>query len=295
MQEYQEFLERKTAKVPTYGFEVEQLNNALFPFQSDITKWALKKGRAAIFADTGLGKTVMQVEWAHRVHEKTGGNVLIVAPLSVSRQTIREAKKVLGYDVVYARGTVDAPIVITNYEMLDHFDERKYVGIVLDESSILKSIAGKTRTKLIDKFSETEYRLACTATPAPNDISEIANHSEFLGIMTRVEMLASFFVHDDQGWRLKGHATKKFYRWMAAWSMSIRKPSDLGYSDEGYDLPGLDISPLWVHSDFKPTDSLFFTKLKGIQDRTEVRRQTLPEKVHAASAIINESNEQWIV
>lgn len=291
--EYSEFLRRKREIAPVVGIDLspDAISRSLFPFQRDLTRWALRKGRAAIFADTGLGKTRMQLEWARLVGERT----LILAPLSVARQTVREAAT-LGIEVTYARRQEDATqITITNYEMVEHFDPSAFGAVVLDESSILKALDGKTRQRLTELFARTPYRLCCTATPAPNDIAEIANHAEFLGVMSRAEMLAMFFVHDDEGWRLKGHAEQSFYRWLASWGMSVRRPSDLGYSDEGYDLPPLIIEPLFIESDYRPDGMLFPVGLKGIGERSAVRKETLAARVEKAAAIANASGEQWIL
>lgn len=294
MEGYREFLARKGSIVRNLGPEVTtaEINAKLFSFQRDITRWAIRKGRAAIFADTGLGKTFMQLEWARLI----GGRCLIVAPLSVARQTVREGVKI-GVPVYYTRsgGDLSDGVNITNYEMVTEFDAGDFRSIVLDESSILKSLDGKTRKLLTEMFAETPYRLCCTATPAPNDIAEIANHAEFLGIMSRPEMLASFFVHDQDGWRLKGHAEEPFYKWLASWGMSVRKPSDLGYSDSGYDLPPLTISPLWVESDAVTDGALFHLGMKGIADRSRVRRATSSDRVAKAAEIVNASPEQWIL
>lgn len=291
---YSEFLKRKGSIVRNLGPKVTtaEINAKLFPFQRDITRWAIRKGRAAIFADTGLGKTFMQLEWARLI----GGRCLIVAPLSVARQTVREGVKI-GVPVYYTRAGSDLSdgVNITNYEMVTEFAADDFRSIVLDESSILKSLDGKTRKLLTEMFAETQYRLCCTATPAPNDIAEIANHAEFLGIMSRPEMLASFFVHDQDGWRLKGHAEDPFYKWLASWGMSVRKPSDLGYSDEGYDLPPLTISPLWVASDAVTDGALFHLGMKGIADRSRVRRATSSDRVAKAAEIVNASTDQWIL
>lgn len=296
--DYAEFLATKRLIARPSGVEVPQdeINPLLFPFQRDLVRWSLRKGRAALFADTGLGKTFMQVEWARLLTEYIpGGHVLIVAPLSVARQTVREAEK-LGVTIGYSRdGSAVGAITITNYEMLEHFDASSFDGVVLDESSILKSLDGKTRQRLTEMFATTAYRLCCTATPAPNDIAEIANHAEFLGIRTRVEMLAEFFVHDDEGWRLKGHAERDFYRWLASWGMSVRKPSDLGYDDAGYDLPPLEIAPLFVDSEYRPEGMLFSVGLKGIGDRSAVRKQTLQDRVKAAADLVNSNPGQWIL
>jgi superfamily II DNA or RNA helicase len=292
--DYKEFLDRKTEIVRNAGLEVaaSELHPKLFPFQRDITRWAIHKGRAAIFADTGLGKTFMQLEWARLI----GGRCLIVAPLSVARQTVREGVKI-GVPVYYTRSGDDLSdgVNITNYEMVTAFNAEDFNAICLDESSILKSLDGKTRKLLTEMFAETPYRLCCTATPAPNDIAEIANHAEFLGIMSRPEMLASFFVHDQDGWRLKGHAEEPFYKWLASWGMSVRHPSDLGYSDEGYDLPPLTIAPLWVESDAVTDGALFHLGMKGIADRSRVRRATHSDRVAKAAEIVNASEDQWIL
>ena len=291
---YQDFLASKRLVVRASGKQVsrEDVHPLLFEFQRDLVMWAVRKGRAAIFADTGLGKTFMQLEWARLI----GGRSLVIAPLSVARQTVREALKI-GQTVHYTRKGDDLidGVNITNYEMVEHFNPADFVSVVLDESSILKSLDGKTRQKLTEMFDGTAYRLACTATPAPNDIAEIANHAEFLGIMTRAEMLAAFFVHDDDGWRLKGHAEEKFFRWMASWGMSIKKPSNLGYEDDGFVLPPLNIHTQFVDTGYRPEGQLFFTTLKGISDRSEVRRNTLQPKAEAVAELVNNSAEQWIV
>ncbi len=291
---YEEFLKSKRLVQPCSGIEVSNssFHSKLFDFQRDITRYALRKGRAAVFADTGLGKTYMQLEWARQISQRT----LIIAPLTVARQTVRQAKDI-DLDIKYVRdqSEVISDISITNYEMISHFDPDVFGAIVLDESSILKSLTGKTRQTLIDMFARTPYRSCYTATPAPNDIAEIGNHAEFLGIMTRTEMLAAFFVHDDQGWRLKKHAEEPFYRWLASWGMSIRKPSDLGYSDEFYILPELNINPVFVDVDIAPSDRLFFDGLKGVSDRAQVRKATLKHRVENTVDRVNSIDEQWIV
>lgn len=290
---YDEFLLSKRIVAGSSGRQVDAdaLHPSLFAFQSAVTRWALRKGRAGLFLSTGLGKTRCQVEWARLTGERT----LIVAPLGVARQTVAEAAQI-GVPVTYARSQSSAGdgITITNYEMVGHFDAAAFGAVVLDESSILKSIGGKSRAQLTDLFRETPYRLCCTATPAPNDIAEIANHAEFLGIMRRVDMLASFFVHDDNGWRLKGHACEGFYRWLASWAMAVRLPSDIGFPDDGYILPPLSVEPVWVEADYVPDGQLFFTDLHGITDRMRVRRGTVADRVASAAALVNASDEQWV-
>lgn len=296
--EYKEFLQTKLFKVRASGIEANAISPILFPFQADIVKWALRKGRAAIFADTGLGKTLMECEWAREVSTQTGGNVLIIAPLSVARQTVSLAQKHFGLEVVYSRGDKIYPITITNYEMVNHFNADDFVGVVLDESSILKSLDGKTRQLLTSMFSDTPYRLAATATPAPNDIVEIGNHSEYLGIMKGAEMRATFFVNVGDSadrWQMKGHAEKHFYQWMASWAMSIRKPSDLGYSDDGYILPPLNIEPVFLDTGYVPDGQLFNLGLSGLHQRIEVRYESLEARTQEAARLVMSNNEQWIV
>jgi len=299
-EDYQSFLAQKKVIAQTSGIDVrlEDIHPLLFPFQRTLVQWALRKGRAALFADTGLGKSFMQLEWARLTNKRT----LILAPLSVAKQTVNEAKKI-DVEVHYTRSGKDLAegINITNYEMLEHFNADDFGAVVLDESSILKSLDGKTRSRLIEMFVDVPFRLCCTATPAPNDIAEIANHAEFLGVMSRVEMLAMFFVHDSNSgaqanWRLKKHAQEPFYRWLASWSMSVKKPSDLGtFSDDGYNLPELTIKPLIVETDFKPGNALFYTKLSGIQGRAEARRGTLDDKLDEIFSLVHSNQEQWIL
>lgn len=292
---YADFLQGKALRAPSSGHDVESaaVHPRLFPFQRDLVRWAVRKGRAALFADTGLGKTGMQLEWARL----TGQRTLVLAPLAVARQTIREGA-LLGIDVAYARNQGEASdgITITNYERLGAFDPTAFGAVVLDESSILKAFEGQTRTALIEAFRATPYRLACTATPAPNDIAELANHAEFLSVMSRVEMLAAFFVHDDEGWRLKGHAREPFWRWLASWGMSVRAPSDLGYDDAGYDLPPLEVVPHLLPVDWAPEGRLFADLPRGVTERSELRRQTIGARVaHAAALVAAEPDEQWVV
>jgi DNA modification methylase len=291
---YSDFLATKRIVSLASGIEINpsQISQVLYDFQQDIVRWALHRGRAAVFADCGLGKTLIQLEWAGHV----GGRVLIVAPLSVNEQTVREGKK-LGLEVKNVRDKSDVTdgISITNYEMMRHFIGCPLDGIVLDESSILKSIDGKIRKLLLEHFADIPMRLCCTATPCPNDIAEIANHSQFLGIMQRVEMLASFFVHDQDGWRLRGHAYKPFYRWLASWAMALKNPADLGYDGSRFSLP-----PLTIHDEIVPTEwrrpgHLFPGGLHGITDRIAVRRTSVDDRVEAAADIANRASGQVIV
>lgn len=289
---YEDFLKRKARVNNDAGISVNgaSFHASLRADQKHVTRWALKKGRAALFLDTGLGKTRDQLEWARL----TGQRVLILAPLSVARQTVREANRI-DIEVRYLREDDHGPgPIITNYEMADRFDPSDFGAVVLDESSCLKAVDSKRREQMTSAFNHTPMRLACTATPAPNDVAELCNHAEFLGIMPRAEMLASFFVHDDEGWRLKGHAAEPMYRWMTTWAIAMRRPSDLGFSDEGFDLPPLSIVPEVVHVELEPENQLFATELGGVSGRAKVRRSTLEPRVERV-AKLSTGLEQWIV
>lgn len=296
---YDDFLKKKQFEQVISGFDVkrEELHETLFDFQKDIVKWALKKGKAAIFAGTGLGKTLMQLEWAKQVYEKTGNNVLILAPLAVASQTVREAKKI-DLSVHHIRqDTCTDGINITNYEQLHNIDTSKFGAIVLDESSILKSFTGKMRTQIIDDFKDMPYKLACTATPAPNDHMELGNHAEFVEVMTRTEMLSMFFVHDGgetQKWRLKGHAENKFWEWVASWGVMITKPSDLGYGDGTYNLPPLNMEEIIVEG--KPNENeLVPTFAQTLSERRQARRDSLQERVNKATELVHSTDEQFLI
>ncbi len=273
---YAAFLESKRAAAPAIGVELDRttVHESLYDWQTEIVEWAARVGRAAIWADTGLGKTRMQLEWARTV--AGDGTVLVVAPLAVCEQTVREAHAI-GIDAAYARdGEGLGPGVwVTNYEMVERFDPAMLDAVVLDEASILKQSAGKTRTLLIEHFRLVPYKLACTATPAPNDPEELTNQAEFLGVMSRVNMLAAYFVHDQDGWRPKGHARGPMFEWMATWALAIRRPSDMGYPDDDYVLPGLEIESHLLPVEIKQEGQLFTTDLGGVGGRAEVRRSTL--------------------
>ncbi len=242
---YQDFLSEKVVSAQPIGFDVDlsDLNPALFDWQRVVVQWALKRGRAALFESCGLGKTLQQLEWARQIHRLAGGDVLILAPLAVSSQTVREGAK-FGIEIHKCRKQSDVRpgVNIANYEMIEHFDASHFDGVVLDESSILKGFTGKMRNQICAAFANTPYRLACTATPAPNDHMELGNHSEFLGVMPNVNMLSTWFVNDgfEAGkWRLKGHAASDFWRWVSTWAVCLSKPSDMGFDDAGYILPEL--------------------------------------------------------
>lgn len=294
---YLNFLENKKFVLESCGFDVDrnELNPMLFDFQKDIVRWALAKGRSAIFADCGLGKTPMQLEWAKQICMRTAGEskILILAPLSVAPQTVREGYK-FGIEVNLCESQADVKpgINITNYEKLDKFIAKEFIGVVLDESSILKSFTGKVRNTIIDCFSHVPYKLACTATPAPNDYMELGNHSEFLGVMTRGEMLSMFFVHDGghtSKWRLKGHAENIFWQWMASWAVFIDNPNNLGYDSTDYELPEMTIKEIVVDADEPISETLTLT------ERRNARRESLVMRCQRAADIINDSDEQFVV
>ena len=297
---YEEFLKTKELERIEAGFDVipNKLNKNLFPFQRDIVAWALKKGKAAIFSDCGTGKTLMQLEFANQVCKHTKGNALIVAPLAVVEQTKKEGSKFnIEVNVCRTQDDVKAGVNITNYEMLEHFTARDFKCVVLDESSILKSFTSSTRNLLIDMFQKTPYRLACTATPSPNDHSELGNHAEFLGIMSRTEMLATYFIHDGSNtsaWRLKGHGEKMFWRWVATWAVCVRNPSDLGYSTEGYILPKLNLIEHITQS--KPCEyELVARRAETLTERREARKDSMNDRIDEAQKLVEESGDNWLI
>ena len=322
LSDYEQFIQGKRLRVANVGKHVEDsdIHPMLFPFQRAVTKWAIAKGRCAVFLDTGLGKSLIQLEFSRLIGERT----LIIAPLSVAHQTVREGKKI-DVEVRYVRHQSemdgDHKIWITNYEMAEEFDPAMFGCVVLDESSILKALSSKTRVKLTAMFKDTPYRMCCTATPAPNDQAEIGNHAEFLGVMKNVVMLATYFINankvdeiatelgngrtaivrrkhsnkEGQEWRVRHHGREGFYHWLSSWAISLRLPSDLGYDDDGFILPALNIYPVIIDVDYVPEGQLFFTGLKGIQGRHEVRRSTLEERVAKTAELVNRNDEQWIV
>lgn len=286
---YQDFIKQKTINdAPTGLTDIPALNPMLFDFQRDIVAWALRRGRAAIWADCGLGKGPMALTWANHIP----GPVLIVAPLAVSQQFQREAKK-FGVKIGLAKNQseVKERITVTNYERVESFDASYFTGVVLDESSILKAFDGKTRTLLIEMFAKTPFRLCCSATPAPNDHMELGNHAEFLGSMTRTEMLSMFFVHDGgdtSKWRLKGHAQRDFWKWICSWAVMLRKPSDLGYDDRDFTLPPLEIKSHTVDSGVPAEGMLFAMEAATLQERIGARRASVADRVTLAAEIAND-------
>lgn len=297
---YSDFLQSKRITIAPSGFDVEPRNPHLFPFQRDLVRWALRIGKAAIWADCGLGKSLMELSWAEHVVEQFNAPVLILAPLSVSHQTAREGEKFgIPCKVVASQAEVTEPgIYITNYEKLHHFNPDVFPGVCLDESSCLKSFTSVTRNALIESFANTPMRLCCSATPAPNDRMELGNHSEFLGVLTRTEMLSTFFVHDGgdtSKWRLKGHAQEEYWRWMCGWAVMMRKPSDLGYSDEGFILPPLNYHHHVVKSEKNLDGFLFPVEAQTLIERRGARRDSINERVELTASLMTEACDQWVI
>ena len=298
MLSYFDYLKSKGVNAEKRPIQHGPISNALFPFQREVVEYLLSIGRGAAFLDTGLGKTIIQCEWARHVP----GDVLIVAPLAVAQQTIREAKKLLNLDVTYSRdGTVNGKITITNYERLDLFDCSRFSGVVLDESSILKGFMSKTKIFLCESFKDTPYKLACTATPAPNDHMELGNHSEFLGIMLGTEMLARWFINDPSQvgkYVLKGHAVRPFWEWIASWAACVSKPSDLGYSDDEYNLPPLKVNTHSVTIETKTAFDeglLFELPEMNATSLHRKKRESVIDRVGIVAEMVNESDKPWIV
>lgn len=292
MSDYKAFIAKKRKALVGNALPRFEVPSKLFDWQAAVSRWAMRKGKALIAADCGLGKSFMQLAWAQNVP----GRVLILAPLCVAEQTVSEGQKI-GIDVQYAKAQPDAAgarIVITNYERIDGFHADQFEAVVLDESSILKAFDGKTRAKLISTFRDTPYKLCCTATPSPNDIAELANHAEFLGLMTRAEFLATWFVHDDQGWRMKGHARTPFYRWLASWAVALRTPSDIGYSDDGFVLPPLTITDHVVEGGDNGGALFPELGLKGIHGRQRARRASIDDRCDVGVDLAG-GDESWLL
>lgn len=298
MTNYNRYISAKGFKPVATGFKPRSLNKHLKPFQKDSVLWALSIGKSALFFNTGLGKTISQLAWAKAVADHTNQPVLIIAPLCVSSQTVREGEK-FGIKCEYIRNHNEVQkvgIYVTNYEMVDNLMGVNWTGVVLDESSILKGQTSKYRKMLTETCADIPYRLSCTATPSPNDFMELGTQSEWLGNMSQSEMLAMFFIHDGgetQKWRLKGHAKSKFWEWMSTWSILINQPGDLGYDEEGYDLPPLNYHHHVVETN--PTNSLFVDIAIGLNEQRKAKRETMIERVQMAADTVNESGEQWIV
>lgn len=306
--EYDQFLRTKATVAPACGFDpVLPMPKAVKTFQRDIIAWACRRGRAAIFAGTGLGKTLMELTWAANVVAKTNGRVLIFTPLAVAEQTVGEAAKFGIPDVAYAadEDSIETSIVVTNYDRREKFDLSQFAGVVCDESGILKDHDSRTRIDLTEACRDVPYILCGSATPAPNDWTELGQHAEFLGVMSAKEMLAMFFVHDgavranagEDDWRLKSHAKRDFWKWVASWSVMIRHPRDLGYDDQGYDLPPLKVHQVKVASNEEaPEGMLFAMEARTLQERLAARKVSVTDRVNAAAEIVRQKpDEPWLV
>lgn len=288
---YAEFLKQKEITDPHTGIvDLPEIAPQLNGFQRDIVRWALRRGRAAVFAGTGLGKTFMSLAWADAIKRATGLDTIILTPIAVAPQFVSEGEK-FGIQVTHCKAQADVRpgINVTNYEKIEHFDVEKFGAVILDESSILKAYDGKTRTMLIELFRNTPFRLAATATPSPNDFMELGNHAEFIGAMSYTDMLSMFFTHDGgetQKWRLKGHAEGAFWRWMCSWAVMLTHPRDLGYDDAGYDLPPLRQHQHTVRVDLDGDgDTLFAIEARTLSERIKARRDTVAERVALAASI----------
>lgn len=307
-EDYASFLATKTPRdVPSGLVDLPRLSSYLKPFQAAITKWALRRGRAALFQNTGTGKTIEQLCWARAVADHAQGPVLIETPLAVAEQTCAEAQKFEISGVSYAadQWSMRGDIVVSNYERFDKFNIDDFAGIVLDESGIIRSHEGKIRAELTDACAALPWRLCCTATPAPNDYTELGQHAEFLGVMRAAEMLSMFFVHDGSirahggvaEWRLKRHAEREFWAWLASWAVVIRSPADLGFDESGYDLPELRHHQITVAADYTPTAGLLFPAAAStLSERIAVRRATVNDRVKAAvDIVLREPKESWLI
>lgn len=302
--EYIEFLQKKQTSIESSGFDLmdSEMNEKLFPFQKYCVKRAVKAGRFAMFEDCGLGKTLQQLEWAYQVQKHINQPVLILATLGVIGQTIQEGVK-FGYEVKEIGLTVfdqdlKAGIYITNYDNMDNIDSYLFGGVVLDESSILKNFNGKIRNELIASFKETKYKLCCTATPSPNDTTELCNHAEFLNVMSRNEMLAMYFVHDGgstSDWRLKGHAKQAFWDFVSTWAVMLSKPGDIGFSNEGYELPELKVIEDYIETPKRNNGMLFNDVAVSATGYHNELRETINERMKRVSEIVNSSSDSWIV
>jgi hypothetical protein len=291
---YPEFIAAKHRRVIESGISTEDTIGPLYGWQKILTERALRRGRSCLFADCGLGKTIMQLEWAEQIAYQMDARILILAPLAVAAQTEREAIR-FGYS---ARVDESTRIVLSNYEKIERFDPDDFIGLVLDESSILKSHTGHYRTRLIEAFAGHRFKLACSATPAPNDWMELGNHAEFVGVMTRAEMLAMFFYHDGgstQNWRLKGHAKHEFWQWVATWASLVTSPSDLGFSSDGFDLPPLSYFQHRVESR-RPVDALFPDAVSAdLHERRAFRKHSIDDRCELTADLVNGNSEPWLV
>jgi len=301
---YIDFLRQKAVIAPSHGLhcDTQSLHPRAFPFQRDVTAWALKRGKSALFEECGLGKTLQELMWADAVCNETGGKVVVLTPLAVAHQTVREAQK-FGFDSVgFVRDQSECEsfrVCVTNYEKLHLFDPSEFEGVVLDESSILKSFTSRTRNDIIEAFLYTRFKLAATATPAPNDYTEIGNHAEFLGIMSRTEMLAEYFVHDGgstSAWRLKGHAEELFWKWVTSWAVTLRSPADIGHDETRYALPPLCFHHHILEMENNDGLTLFPVQAETLTEQRRAKRSSLQARVDRCAEIVATDTENpWIL
>jgi superfamily II DNA or RNA helicase len=308
--EYERFIRQKSQLDGYYGFEPHDIPDSLFPFQAKLVKWAIMKGRGGIFADCGLGKTLMELAWSQNVYKKTGLPVLILTPLAVGAQFAQEASR-FGFEATRSmRGEISTPIVIANYERLHLFDPEMFGGVVCDESSILKSFSG-VRKKEITEFMRTrKYRLLGTATAAPNDYTELGTSSEALGYLGYMDMLGRFFTNrqrtthqyhgkyrlkNNEGWRFKGHAEQSFWRWVASWARALRKPSDMGFDDNGFILPDLHVKNHVIHTNKPAPGMLFELPAIGWHEIRAERKRTIQERCEKVASLVNDTGEPAVV
>jgi len=300
---YRDFLSGKHIRQSRVGFDVplSAINPKMRDFQRVITQWALRIGRAALFEDCGLGKTFQQLEWGHHVCRHTGGNVLLFCPLAVQWQTVREAAK-FGIQtpiaIAESQAEVKPGITVANYEKLHHFDANSFSGVVLDESSVLKAFTGKTKQSLCSAFANTPYRLACTATPAPNDRMELGNHSEFLGVMPSDEMLSRWFINDGGKagtYRLRRHGSGDFWRWMASWSVCISTPADLGFDATGYVLPELRTHEHIIESGPAAGELFAIPREVSATEVHKEKRANLIPRADCVASLVNGNSDAWAV
>lgn len=305
MNEYQKFLESKRQLSGEFGFDPLWIPDQAFDFQRHLIQWSCRKGRAAIFADCGLGKSLMQLAWAENVSRKTNGNVLILTPLAVSHQTVKEAEK-FGIECTKSSdGKIHSKITVTNYERLHYFDSKQFQGVVCDESSILKNFDGKIKSAVTEFMREIKYRLLCTATAAPNDFIELGTSAEALSHMGFMDMIGRFFKKTGSTtsrkdetrsgtFHLKPHAQRDFWRWVVSWSRALRKPSDLGFSDFAHNLPELITNQHIVQCRTKNPQYLFDMPAAGLQEQRAERSRSVNERCEMASEIINSKKSQAI-
>ena len=310
MKDYQEFIKMKSQLDGDFGFEPIELPSVMFDFQRDLTSWAIRKGRAALFADCGMGKTLMELAWADNVYRHTGKPVLVLTPLAVNAQFVAEAHK-FNYDAARAKeGEVSAPIVVTNYQRLHYFNPDQFGGVVCDESSILKNFDGKTKAEITEFMRVHKYRLLGTATAAPNDYTELGTSSEALGYLGYMDMLGRFFTNrqrtthqyhgkykmaNNDKWRFKGHAEEAFWRWVSSWARALRKPSDLGYDDNGFILPALKTEEHIIDPTSTPDGMLFNLPAVNFHEERAERRRTIEERCEKAAALANSHDDPAVI